>query len=74
MEKNPNAKVVTILPPAGPDGERGVGQDSPIVNAGVVFSKELESQPEKLKKYLQLCDYMLKAVSYTHLDVYKRQR
>ena len=60
MEKNPNAKVVTILPPAGPDGERGVGQDSPIVNAGVVFSKELESQPEKLKKYLQLCDYMLK--------------
>lgn len=66
MEKNPNAEVVTVLPPAGPDGERGMTQDSSIVNAGVVFSKELESQPEKLKKYVQLCDYMLK--EYTMLQ------
>lgn len=60
MEKNPEAKVVSILPPAGPNGERGVGQDSSIVNAGVVFSREVGEEPEKLAKYLQLCDYMLK--------------
>lgn len=60
MEKNPDAKVVTMLPPAGPDGERGMTQDTSIVNAGVVFAKELENQPEKIKKYLQVCDYMIK--------------
>mgnify|MGYP002510467967 CR=1 FL=1 len=60
MEKNPNAEVVTMLPPAGPDGERGMTQDTSIVNAGVVFAKELENQPEKLKKYLQVCDYMIR--------------
>lgn len=60
IEKNPNAKVVTMAPPAGPDGERGITQDNPIVNAGVVFAKRLEDEPEKLAKYLQICEYMLK--------------
>lgn len=60
IEKNSNAKIATMKPPAGPDGERGITQDNPIVNAGVCLSKSLEKEPEKMKKYLQLCNYMLK--------------
>lgn len=67
IEKNPNAKPVVMMPPAGPNGERGTSQESPIVNAGVVFSKELEKQPEKLKKYLQLCNYELKEMKKLNL-------
>lgn len=59
-EKDPDAKIATMKPPAGPNGERGITQDNPIVNAGICLSKTLENNPEKMKKYLQLCNYILK--------------
>lgn len=69
LEKNPNAKIAPMLPPAGPNGERGITQDNPIVNAGVCLSKEVEKNPEKLKKYLQLCNYQLREQKKTNVGI-----
>lgn len=67
LEKNPDAKTTVMIPPTGPNGERGVTQDNPIVNAGVCLSKEVEKDQEKLKKYLQLCNYQLKEYKKLHI-------
>ena len=41
-------------PPKGPDGKQGITQANPISNAGICFGKQMEEQPEKIKKYLEV--------------------
>ena len=41
-------------PPKGPEGNMGITQANPVSNAGLCFGKQLEAQPEKIKKYLQV--------------------
>jgi putative aldouronate transport system substrate-binding protein len=41
-------------PPKGPNGEMGITQANPVSNAGLCFGKQLEEQPEKMQKYLEV--------------------
>lgn len=48
-----NQTNLTALPPTGPNGDLGITQGNPVVSGGAVFGKQMESQPEKLAKYLE---------------------
>jgi putative aldouronate transport system substrate-binding protein len=52
----PQAEWALASGPKGPDGESGIMQFNPIAGVGIMFGKQLEQQPEKLKKYLQIFD------------------
>ena len=45
---------VVADPPEGPDGSMGLTQANPVSNAGICFGKQMEDQPEKMKKYLEV--------------------
>ena len=38
----------------GENGQIGTMQFNPLAGVGLVFTKKLENQPEKIKKYLQV--------------------
>lgn len=40
----------------GPRGEYGIMQFNPLAGVGLVFSKHMEEQPEKIQKYLEVFD------------------
>ena len=45
---------IVANPPKGPEGNMGITQANPVSNAGLCFGKQMEEQPEKMKKYLQV--------------------
>lgn len=47
-------KIAVSEPPAGVNGEKGFTQLNPLNNAGLCFGKQIEEQPEKLQKYLEI--------------------
>lgn len=52
----PEASLSVSYGPEGPKGEKGIMQFNPLSGVGLVFSKEMEKQPEKIEKYLQVFD------------------
>lgn len=55
-EKAPNDGIKILKPPVGPQGLTGIGQDNPAGSGMIVFGKQLEKNPEKLQKILQIID------------------
>lgn len=49
-EKTPNDGIKLLKPPVGPNGSRGIVQDNPAGSGLVAFGKQLEKDPDKLKK------------------------
>lgn len=56
---NPDAWFEVSPGMVGPDGDYGCLQFNPVTFGGTMFSYELENQPEKLKKYMQVMDAIL---------------
>ena len=56
IERNPGAKLTTMLYPKGPEGYAGGSQINPVRDAGVNFGIHLENEPDKLRKYLEVMD------------------
>jgi len=56
VAKNPNAKWAITSGPKGPKGEFGISQTNPVISTGLLFSKKMEKEPEKMIKYLQLTE------------------
>jgi putative aldouronate transport system substrate-binding protein len=54
IAQNPAAKWVTTSGPKGPDGAFGATQSNPVTNSGLLFSKALEKDREKLIKYIEI--------------------
>lgn len=52
----PDASWAVTSGVAGPNGDKGVMQFNPLAGVGLVFSKHMEKEPEKLAKYLQVFD------------------
>jgi putative aldouronate transport system substrate-binding protein len=55
-EKAPNDGIKILKPPVGPKGSAGIVQDNPAGSGMVVFGKQLEKDPAKLQKILQIID------------------
>ncbi|MCU6796564.1 hypothetical protein OB236_31010 [Paenibacillus sp. WQ 127069] len=55
-EKAPNDGIKLLKPPVGPNGSRGIVQDNPAGSGLVAFGKQLEKDPDKLKKIIQMLD------------------
>ena len=54
----PDADFVLIGGLSGPGGEGGVIQENALAsNAGLFFSKHMEKEPEKMRKYLEVANY-----------------
>lgn len=49
-----NATYAIGRPPIGPDGKSGNYKGGTVSSGGIVFGKQLEDQPEKLKKILEI--------------------
>jgi putative aldouronate transport system substrate-binding protein len=56
LQKNPGARLTVIPYLKGPDGKFGGNQINPVRDAGVNFGKNLEKDPKKLQKYLEVMD------------------
>jgi len=56
LAKNPSSKVTVLSPPTGPQGKQGMVQLNPVQDPGVLFSKKVGEDPEKLAKYLEVLD------------------
>jgi len=52
----PNAEWALSSGPKGPGGEHGIMQFNPVAGVGILFGKDMEQQPEKMKTYLQIFD------------------
>lgn len=55
-ESAPDASFVVSGGIEGENGQIGTMQFNPLAGVGLVFSKKMEEQPEKLAKYLQVFD------------------
>lgn len=55
-EAFPDAELSVSYGPTGPNGDHGIMQFNPLSGVGLVFSKEMEEQPEKMAKYMQVFD------------------
>ncbi|MDR2043564.1 MAG: extracellular solute-binding protein [Clostridium sp.] len=55
-EVEPDADWAVSAGIEGQNGDMGVMQFNPLAGVGLVFSKHMESQPEKIAKYLQVFD------------------
>ena len=55
---NPEAaeNLIVASPPAGPNGQRGQYCDDPVGTLMYAFSKDMEKEPDKLAKLLQVID------------------
>jgi len=53
---NPKAEWAISTGPKGPNGDRGCLQFNPVTYAGIMFYKDMDSQPERVKKYMQIFD------------------
>ena len=58
LKDDPNVSIVVADPPAGPNGDKGLTQENPLNNAGLCFGKQLEDEPEKVQKYLEIINDM----------------
>jgi putative aldouronate transport system substrate-binding protein len=56
LKVNPNAKYTISSGIKGPYGDQGLLQFNPITYAGVMFTPQVENQPEKIEKYMQVFD------------------
>ncbi|CAM3461440.1 MULTISPECIES: extracellular solute-binding protein [Saccharibacillus] len=52
----PKASWALSPGPTGPNGDHGIMHFNPIAGMGIMFGKQLEKNPEKMKKYLQIFD------------------
>lgn len=66
-EADPNAGWVTEGGVKGPDGKYGMQQSSPYSGTGLMFGKQMEKEPEKLEKYLQVFE-----ASQFDAEIYKK--
>ena len=55
---NPAAELIYGLPPTGPDGKMGVPKYNSFADVYTVFGKQLEDEPDKMNKILQIAEYM----------------
>lgn len=55
-ESQPQAEFAVATGFAGENGDMGIMQFNPLSGVGLVFSKHMEEEPEKLAKYLQVFD------------------
>lgn len=55
-QSEPDASFAVSSGPVGPNGDQGIMQFNPLAGVGLVFSKEMEEQPEKMEKYMQIFD------------------
>lgn len=55
-ESAPEASFAVAGGIEGENGQIGTMQFNPLAGVGLVFTKKLENQPEKIKKYLQVFD------------------
>ncbi|MGF7143015.1 putative aldouronate transport system substrate-binding protein [Anaerotaenia torta] len=55
-EAEPNSGWAVTTGIVGKNGDQGVMQFNPLAGVGLVFSKHMEQQPEKIAKYLQVFD------------------
>ncbi|MBB6673817.1 extracellular solute-binding protein [Cohnella nanjingensis] len=65
IANNPNAKWATIGGPKGPGGDFGADQSNPVLNSGLLFSKQVDR--DKMIKYIQIFE----ATSFD-LDLYEK--
>lgn len=67
-KKSPEAAEALAfgLPPKGPNGKSGIHQDATVDNVFLAFGKQLEKQPDKLAKILQMID----TISFSSYDNY----
>lgn len=56
QESEPDATWAVTKGIEGANGNVGVMQFNPLAGVGLVFSKHMEDQPEKMKKYLEVFD------------------
>lgn len=56
FEKIPGVDWALFAGPKGPNGDYGALQKNPVGNSGQQFSKKLEKDQGKLKKYLEIMD------------------
>lgn len=55
-QKKPDAEIAILPLPKGPEGYYGTVQPGAIPSSGFQFGKQLEDEPEKMIKYLQVFD------------------
>lgn len=55
-ETVPEASWAVSTGVEGENGDLGIMQFNPLMGVGIVFSKKMEDQPEKIAKYLQVFD------------------
>ena len=55
-ETVPDASWALSSGPKGPSGSFGITEGNPMLGTGIQFGKQLEKDPEKMAKYLQMFD------------------
>ena len=66
----PDAELSVSYGPKGLDGEYGIMQFNPLAGVGLVFSKHMEEEPEKMAKYLQIFDTIAGDPSWYEAEVW----
>ncbi len=66
----PDASWVATSGPIGPNGDQGIMNFNPLAGVGLMFSKKLEGQEEKLIKYMQVFDGILGDPSYYEAELW----
>lgn len=66
----PGAELSVSYGPEGPDGEHGIVQFNPLAGVGLVFSKHMEEEPEKMAKYLQIFDTIAGDPSWYEAEIW----
>lgn len=60
----PNAGWVATSGPIGPNGDQGIMNFNPLAGVGLMFTRAMEGQEEKLKKYMQVFDAIMGDPAY----------
>ena len=69
-QEDPNVSFAVSPGPIGKNGDRGVMQFNPLAGVGLCFSKDMENQPEKMKKYLQVFDAIAGDPSWLEAEIW----
>ncbi len=57
-ETVPEASYVYSTGPKGPNGEQGIMNFGPLAGVGLMFAKHMETEPDRLAKYMQVFDFI----------------
>lgn len=66
----PDAGWVATTGPIGPNGDQGIMNFNPLAGVGLMFTKKLEGQEDKLIKYMQVFDAILGDPAYYEAEIW----